>query len=288
MGTVARRADRGVAADFPLTALCAGLLLGGARLFAAFESRQVKASLAMRILRGLRTPAAAALCAILLAELLIGLVFGLWPELDLYISDLFHDPTPCRFLAQAQCDWPLTRNPILLAVRDLNVFVTRAIVAAAAVALIFAAVGARSLTYMSPRAALFLLTALAAAPGLIANFVFKAHWGRPRPIDVTQFGGALDFVPWWSPFGRCAANCSFVSGEASSAFLLLAVAVILPQRYRAAAIVVAIVYGLTVGMMRVAMGGHFLSDVLFAGVFTALAVWVLHGAFFRWRWRAPT
>jgi len=35
--------------------------------------------------------------------------------------------------------------------------------------------------------------------------------------------------------------------------------------------------------MRVAMGGHFLSDILFAGVFTALAIWVLHGAIFRWR-----
>ena len=49
------------------------------------------------------------------------------------------------------------------------------------------------------------------------------------------------------------------------------------------AIVVAIVYGLTVGLSRVAMGGHFLSDILFAGVFTALAIWLLHGVFFRWR-----
>jgi membrane-associated PAP2 superfamily phosphatase len=254
-------------------------------LFAELESRRTKSGQAVRFFRGWKTPAAAALCAILLVELVIGLIFGLWPELDLKISGLFHDPASCAFLERAQCDWPLTRDPILLTLRDFNEFVTRAIVAVAAIALIFAAAGARSLTVMSPRVAIFLLTAFAAAPGLIANGVFKPHWGRPRPIDVTQFGGALDFVPWWSPFGRCPANCSFVSGEASSAFLLLAVAVLLPPRYRAAALIIAIVYGLSIGMMRVAMGGHFLSDVLFAGTFTALTVWVLHGALFRWRWR---
>jgi hypothetical protein len=32
-----------------------------------------------------------------------------------------------------------------------------------------------------------------------------------------------------------------------------------------------------------AVGAHFLSDVLFAGVFMALLVWVLHGVFWRWK-----
>lgn len=257
-------------------------------MFAERESKRTKSGQAGRLFRGWKTPAAAALIAILLVELAIGLVFGLWPELDLKISGLFHDPAPCALLEQAQCDWPLTREPILLAVRDFNDFVTRAIVAVGIIALIFAAAGARSLQVVSPRAAIFLLLAFAAAPGLIANGVFKAHWGRPRPIDVTQFGGALDFVPWWSPFGRCPTNCSFVSGEASSAFLLIAVAILLPPRYRTAALIIAIVYGLSIGMMRVAMGGHFPSDVLFAGAFTAFTVWVLHGAFFRWRWLTRT
>ncbi len=113
--------------------------------------------------------------------------------------------------------------------------------------------------------------------------LLKSHWGRPRPVEVSAFGGSLDFVPWFSPFGGCDSNCSFVSGEAASAFSLLAIAILLPQRFRVPAVVGATVYGLIVGLMRIAMGGHFLSDVLFAGVFTALAIWVLHGAIFRWR-----
>jgi membrane-associated phospholipid phosphatase len=182
----------------------------------------------MQFVRRPENEAEAALYAIALVGLAVGLVFGLWPALDLAVSGLFYD--------EAQRNWPWTRDPALIA-----------------------------------------------APGLVANAVLKSHWGRPRPIEVSAFGGSLEFVPWFSPFGGCDSNCSFVSGEAASAFSLLAIAIILPQRYRVPAVAAAIVYGLVVGLMRIAMGGHFLSDILFAGVFTALTIWVLHGAIFRWR-----
>jgi lipid A 4'-phosphatase len=48
------------------------------------------------------------------------------------------------------------------------------------------------------------------------------------------------------------------------------------------AVAVAVGYGLAIGMARVAMGGHFLTDVLFAGVFTAIVIWLVHGVVFRW------
>lgn len=212
--------------------------------------------------------APASLLAIAATGVLIGLLFGIWPQLDLKVSALFYDAV--------HPDWPWTRAPAILALRSFNEFVTRAIVAVAVIALVFAAAGGQTFAFIRPRVALFLLMALALGPGLVANGIFKAHWSRPRPVAVTAFGGPLDFVPWWSPFGRCAANCSFVSGEAASAFCLLAVALVLPQRYRRAAVAGAIIYGLTVGLMRVAMGGHFLSDVLFAGLFTALVIWLLY------------
>jgi lipid A 4'-phosphatase len=229
----------------------------------------------MQFVRRPKNEAEAALYAIALVGLAVGLVFGLWPALDLAVSGLFYD--------EAQRNWPWTRDPVLMAIRDFNAFTTRAIIAAAIIAFVFAVAGGRSFTFMSARVTALLLATLIAAPGLVANAVLKSHWGRPRPIEVSAFGGSLEFVPWFSPFGGCDSNCSFVSGEAASAFSLLAIAIILPQRYRAAAVAAAIVYGLVVGLMRVAMGGHFLSDILFAGVFTALAIWVLHGAIFRWR-----
>jgi hypothetical protein len=39
--------------------------------------------------------------------------------------------------------------------------------------------------------------------------------------------------------------------------------------------------------MRLLLGGHFLSDVLFAGIFTGLVIWTMHGVFLRWRVLPP-
>ena len=56
----------------------------------------------------------------------------------------------------------------------------------------------------------------------------------------------------------------------------------LPQRYRAAALAVAVLNcALILGLDRMAMGGHFASDVLFAVVFNALSIWAIYCAVFR-------
>jgi lipid A 4'-phosphatase len=87
---------------------------------------------------------------------------------------------------------------------------------------------------------------------------------------------------WWDPRGECTGNCSFVSGEASSAYAMLAPAVALPPPWRYPAIGAALLYGSMIGLVRMALGGHFLTDVIFAGVLTALIVWLLHGLLYRW------
>ena len=64
-----------------------------------------------------------------------------------------------------------------------------------------------------------MVATLALAPGLLTNVILKSHWGRPRPIDVVEFGGDQHFVPWWDPRGDCPDNCSFVAGEPSGRVL---------------------------------------------------------------------
>jgi lipid A 4'-phosphatase len=36
-------------------------------------------------------------------------------------------------------------------------------------------------------------------------------------------------------------------------------------------------------MLRIAAGGHFFTDVVFAGVFMFLLAWTSHGLIYRWR-----
>ena len=127
-----------------------------------------------------------------------------------------------------------------------------------------------------------MLTTLALAPGLFANVILKDHWSRPRPIDVPQFGGAEPFVAWWDPRGVCPKNCSFVTGDGSGAFWTMAPAALAPPAWRPAAYAAAIAFGAGVGLLRMSFGGHFFSDVVFAGVFTFLIIWLMHGYLYRW------
>ncbi len=48
----------------------------------------------------------------------------------------------------------------------------------------------------------------------------------------------------------------------------------------------ALVFGAGVGLLRMAAGAHFFSDAMFAGVFTFLVIWAMHGVLYRWR-RTP-
>ncbi len=112
--------------------------------------------------------------------------------------------------------------------------------------------------------------------------LLKDHWGRPRPIDVTEFGGTQHFVPWWSTKGDCPDNCSFVSGDVAGAFWTIAPAALAPPQWRALAYGAALALGTGMAAIRVMAGAHFVSDVIFAGVFTFLIIWLVHGLIYRW------
>jgi lipid A 4'-phosphatase len=134
---------------------------------------------------------------------------------------------------------------------------------------------------------LFLAACLAAGPGLVANLILKDQWGRARPSQLVEFGGTKAFTPPLVIANECRRNCSFVSGEASSTFVTLyAAAALLPQ-WSVALIAAGTVGGLATGLVRMAQGAHFLSDIIFAGVFMALTVLALRALILRDRRGAP-
>ena len=117
------------------------------------------------------------------------------------------------------------------------------------------------------RSLLWLALSLALGPGLIVSGL-KDISHRPRPVQLKQFGGMHDFRPYYRFDGGCRRNCSFPSGEASAAFWTLAPASLAPPPLRLAATGAAVMFGLAAGGLRLAFGGHFVSDVFFAGILT--------------------
>jgi len=205
-----------------------------------------------------------------------GLAFGLFPQLDLMIS------APLNAITINGNNFAARVYPPLMLARDVGLWIGTLLLAPAVAALIVKLILPRRRLLVSGRAIVFLIATMALAPGLMANVLLKEHWGRSRPIDVTQFGGAEHFVAWWDPRGDCPNNCAFVSGDVSGAFWTIAPAALAPPQWRALAYGAALTLGAAMAAVRVMAGGHFASDVVFAGIFTFLIIWIMHGMIYRW------
>ncbi len=119
---------------------------------------------------------------------------------------------------------------------------------------------------------IFLIATIAIGPGLIVNLGLKDHWHRPRPSQTQEFNGPSPFRPWYEDDGACKKNCSFVSGEAATGFWMVAPASVLPPPWRGPAIVAAFAFGVGASLLRMAFGGHYLSDVLLGGLVTLIVI----------------
>lgn len=207
----------------------------------------------------------------------VGLLCGLYPELDLSISRYFYG-----FVDAGHNTFAWRIYPPLMMARDTGLWISALLIVPPLAALAIKLILPRRKLLVSGRAILFLMATLALGPGLVVNVVLKDHWGRPRPIDVTQFGGDQHFVAWWDPRGDCPSNCSFVSGDVSGAIWTVAPALLAPPQWRALCVGAALTLGAGMAVVRVMAGGHFVSDVVFAGVFTFLIIWIVHGLIYRW------
>ncbi len=119
---------------------------------------------------------------------------------------------------------------------------------------------------------LFLAACLVIGPGLVGNEILKDHWGRARPVHLSEFGGTKKYTSPLMPSDECRRNCSFVAGEASMMYAVFFSAAFLFPEIAGVMIVAGVAAGLFAGFIRISQGAHFLSDVIFAGVTMALTV----------------
>jgi lipid A 4'-phosphatase len=215
-------------------------------------------------------------------------VFAIWPSLDLNVSQVFHDPAT-GFLIDG--------NPLTEALRLTVWNIAILLCSAAAIGTLLGAAGREVI--LPTRAWGFILTLYILGPGVMVEMLTKPLWGRVRPSQVTEFGGSLHFSSPNELVDFCSRNCSFVSGEVSGA-TVTALALLLirfhlrRQLHRTVSmllLVAALCLPLAVALQRVAAGRHYLSDTVFAVLFTlllALAMSVLFRPLLRkTRWARP-
>ena len=207
------------------------------------------------------------------------LVFAVWPDLDLVVARLFHDPATGFVLAN---------NPFWDSVLLANKAASLIFVVAVLVTLVFSFVRRRKRGVDAARYCWFVILMYLLGPGLLVNGVAKRMFGRARPFQTALFGGDGPFTGPWQVSDYCHSACSFVSAEAAAA-TALTVGLVVGGLWFAGQVVgrlfrvmvpVSVVLLLLTSVQRIGSGRHFLSDVIFAvlpmaglGVLLACLLW---------------
>jgi len=124
----------------------------------------------------------------------------------------------------------------------------------------------------------YLVLAMIIGPGLIANTILKDNWGRPRPREIVNFGGNYAYEEPLS-IDTSSPGKSFPCGHATTGFYFFALALVLRKwrpRLANGVLLFAVVWGTVIGWIRIGMGGHFASDVLWAGGLVYLSSYAIY------------
>lgn len=236
------------------------------RLFNIHALRRGGTRLRLSLAAGLRLDEPVTLA--FLTVVALSLYFALLPGVDLAVSALFFSP---------DAGFALAGDPILRGLRKSSTWILGLmLLGLIGEILVPLHRNPRRLEGWGRRAAV-LVFGLVFASGFLVNGLLKSMWGRARPVQIEAFGGDSDFTRAWQLSDNCASNCSFVSGEASSAAWMAAVVLLMvPAPWRRWALPGVIAYAGALSLNRVAFGGHFLSDVLLSWALTALVIAVLH------------
>ncbi len=196
------------------------------------------------------------------------------PSLDLVVSGWFHVPGE-SFPANHASAY---HRAIRLAVKIIAI----GWVLFAVTGVVMAKVRQRGWFGFPTAVFVYLLGVMALGPGLVVNEVLKNHWDRARPSQIEDFGGARKFTRAIVIADQCSRNCAFVSGDASVGFLLTAYGFAAAsaaggrrRRLAHAGFAAGSIAGAWLGFTRIAQGGHFLSDIVFAGIVTIGLAWLL-------------
>lgn len=183
--------------------------------------------------------------------ILVSLFFYLYPQVDLWVAGQFWQP---------EVGFELNNNSLVQFVYVVFRYMPHFLVPALLILVMLPWLKKSLLP--SRKYTGFLLVVLLIGPGIIVHPILKDNWDRPRPRDVQQFGGKLEFSPAFVMADQPGKNQSFASGHGAMGFFFMAFAWVFRQRRY---LLGGILIGTLVSLGRIVQGGHFLSDVVTAG-----------------------
>lgn len=204
--------------------------------------------------------------SLLLLWLALLIVFHFNPQVDLWVSEAFFIRVPCPpgSAAGQVCGHFAYGKQTILEILRRVFFYLPSMSALVLVVILIGCLQHHGATYdaVKTRRLSLLLLSLALGPYVLVNLLFKGFSGRPRPYQTDIFAGTMPFEPAGSFMGQCAANCSFISGEAAGAGWLICLIILVPPQLRLKLIPSLLAASFVTPAMRLAFGGHYLSDVM--------------------------
>ena len=192
-----------------------------------------------------------------LVLLIFGTALFLFSDLDLTISGALYDSD--------NRSWYLSEHPLIHTSYIYGPYLSSLLAFAALVHLLA--------SYMLPRylpkraVSAFILLSLLVGPIVLVNGVIKESWRRPRPRNITEFHGVHEFKKVLVINQTDFNGKSFPSGHASSGFILVVLYFLLKRKrpkLAMASLLFSLLLGTWLGFVRIAGGGHFASDILWA------------------------
>ncbi len=197
---------------------------------------------------------------ILFFGLLITIPFWFF-NIDIKVQKFFYDSNA----------WKYQNHPLVLFLYNFSIY--PALITGIISILILGLSGFYKFAYKFRKAMIVFLLALILGPGLLVNVVGKNFSGRPRPREIIEFGGDWKYKKVFE-IGIPGKGHSFPCGHCSMGFIFFAIYVVLRDKKKFKAylwFLFSLLSGFAIGMVRMAQGAHFLSDVIWTGIITFIS-----------------
>lgn len=182
-------------------------------------------------------------------------LFVACPDLDMRVAQWFYSPG---------VGFKWANEPLVRWMYDWTPWIGRRLVIGLAAVALWGRFRPRCVSLATRHMALVALCVAIIGPGLVIEVGLKPYWQRPRPVQVDAFGGDQTYRAPFRYCAPCTSSHSFVSSHAANGYFLLSLGLVATPAVRRRWFAAGLLTGTAIGIGRMAQGGHFLSDVLFA------------------------